>query len=127
MGMASDREVRWSEERRRRNRRGSISEHLAAWMLRLKGYRILGRRVRTGAGEIDLVAVRGNRLTFVEVKQRQTLDGAEASISERQRKRVRRAAELWIAKRPRYQEHEQGFDLVLVAPRRWPRHVVNGL
>ncbi len=127
MANETARDGRWSEARRERNRRGQLSESVAAWMLRLKGYRILGRRVKTAVGEIDLVAVRGKRLVFVEVKQRQTFEGAEASIPDRQRERVRRAAQLWIGKRPHYQCHEQGFDLVLVVPRRWPRHVLNGL
>ena len=61
-----------SPDRIARYRRGRLSEWLAAAALLAKGYRILGRRVRTPYGEIDLIAVRGRRLAFVEVKRRAT-------------------------------------------------------
>jgi putative endonuclease len=125
-GRGTSREA-WRDARRTRNRRGQLAEHAASLMLRLKGYRILGRRVQTGAGEIDLIAVRRGRLAFIEVKQRRTLADAEASISDRQRRRIRRGANLWLARHPRYQSHEQGFDLVFVLPWRWPAHIENGL
>jgi putative endonuclease len=115
------------EERRLRLRRGRASEALAAVLLLAKGYLILGRRVKTRAGEIDIIAVRGKRLAFVEVKRRATREDSEAAITARQAARIRRAADHWIAHRPRYHGHEQGFDLILLVPGRWPRHIVNGL
>jgi putative endonuclease len=125
MGNSSDRPD--AAERRRRFRRGHLSEWLAATFLMAKGYRILARRWASPLGEVDLIAVRGGRLAFVEVKRRLTFEDAEASITPRQRQRIRRAADLWLARRPRYQTHEIGFDLVFLAPRRWPRHIENGL
>lgn len=115
------------EERRRRDRRGRAAEWAAILMLAAKGYRPVGRRVLTAAGEIDLIVTRGGRLAFVEVKQRATLAAAEASVSDRQRRRIRRAADLWLARRPAYQQRELGFDVVFVLPWRWPRHLVNAL
>ena len=88
---------------------------------------MLAKRVRTGAGEIDLVAIRGRRLAFIEVKQRKSFEDAEASISGKQRRRIRAAAGLWLAKRPRYQDRSIEFDLVLIVPGNWPRHIQNGL
>lgn len=114
-------------ERQARLRRGRISEALAATVLMAKGYRILGRRVRTRAGEIDIIAVRGKRLAFVEVKRRATREDAEAAVTARQAARIRAAADYWLASRPHFHEHEQGFDLILLVPRRWPRHIPNGL
>jgi putative endonuclease len=114
-------------ERRARLRRGHIAEMLAAAALMAKGYRILGRNVKTRAGEIDIIAVRGKRLAFIEVKRRLTADAAEAAIGGRQAARIRAAADYWLARRPRYHAHEQGFDLILLVPRRWPRHIPNGL
>jgi putative endonuclease len=93
----------------------------------LKGYRIIARNVKTRAGEIDIIAARGKRLAFVEVKRRLTSEDAEAAVGARQATRIRNAAEHWLAHRPRYHMHEQGFDLVLLVPRRWPRHIENGL
>lgn len=118
---------RWREERRARERRGRSAELVAAAALMLKGYRIAGRRVKTPAGEIDLIAIRGRRVAFVEVKQRRSLAEAEASITDRQRERVRRAADQWLARHPRLQAHELGFDLIFILPRAWPRHIANGL
>jgi putative endonuclease len=100
---------------------------MAALLLMAKGYRILRRREQTPAGEIDLIAVRGRRLAFVEVKRRLTLEDAEASITPRQRERVRKAALLWLGRNARYQQHDLGFDIVFVMPRRWPMHIENGL
>ena len=114
-------------DRRQRYRRGHRGETLAVALLRAKGYRILGRRVATPAGEIDIIAVRRCRLAFVEVKRRKTLAAAEASVSTSQRQRVHRAAQLWLARHERYREHEQGFDVIFIVPWRWPQHLVNAL
>ncbi|MGE0202580.1 MAG: YraN family protein [Hyphomicrobiaceae bacterium] len=111
--------------RQQRYRKGHVAEWLARLVLRLKGYRILERRYRVPVGEIDIVAVRGRRLAFVEVKHRPTLALAGMSLSARQRERIIRAAEHWLARHPRYQEHEFGLDLMLMAPRAWPRHLPN--
>lgn len=113
--------------RRRSERLGHRAEHIAALALMLRGYRILARRERTPLGEIDLVAVRGRRLSFVEVKRRRTQEAAEAALTPAQRTRIRRAASLWLARNTRYQAHEIGFDLVLLVRRRWPRYIRNGL
>lgn len=126
--MASEADVaQWKRKRRRRYFGGHAAEWIAAGWLTLKGYRVLGRRVRTAGGEIDLIAVRGRRIAFVEVKQRRDMMAAEASILPRQRQRVRRAAELWLRSRPAYHEHEMGFDIVFLLPWRWPQHIENGL
>jgi putative endonuclease len=117
------------DARRARYRAGLRSEWLASLALMANGCRILDRRWKSAAGEIDLVAARGRRVVFVEVKHRGGLDDAEAhaAIGPAQRARIRRAAELWMARHPRYRTHDIGFDLVLVAPLRWPRRIENGL
>lgn len=116
-----------SRERRRRYRRGQSAEWLAIIMLTGKGYHILGRRVTTAAGEIDIVAARRRRLAFVEVKQRATLEAAHAALMYQQRLRIHRAADIWLARHPNYQDHEIGFDLVLVLPWRLPQHLINAV
>ncbi len=113
--------------RRSRERRGRAYELLAAATLVLKGYGVLARRYKTRVGEIDIIAVRGRRLAFFEVKLRRSFAEAEAAIGPRQRRRVRRAADLWLAKNPRYLEHDQTFDLIFLVPWRWPRHLENAL
>lgn len=117
------------DERQARYRTGLRSEWKAALALRLRGYRILETRWQSSAGEIDLIAVRGKRLAFIEVKHRSdtTDEEAHAAIGPAQRQRVRRAADLWLARHKPYRAHDIGFDLVLIAPRRWPRIIKNGL
>jgi putative endonuclease len=116
-----------SAERLARLRRGCLSEWLAAALLTAKGYRVLARRVRTPFGEVDLIAVRGRRLAFVEVKRRATRLDAEAALTPRQAGRIARAAQFWVARHPAYREHEQGLDAILVMPRRLPLHLPNAL
>ncbi|MCL4766194.1 MAG: YraN family protein [Hyphomicrobiaceae bacterium] len=121
------REHQASSTRRRRERRGRLSELLAAALLCLKGYRILARRYRSRAGEIDLIAVRGRRIAFVEVKRRPTLEAAEAAKTRGQAQRMARAAEQWLWRHPAYRDHEIGLDALLVVPRHMPRHQPDAL
>ncbi len=92
---------RFTPTRRKAERRGRRSESWAALLLLLKGYRILGRRVKTPLGEIDLVA-RSPRgiLCFIEVKQRETGMAAHESVAPRQQARIARAAALYLASIP---------------------------
>ena len=69
-------------------------------MLRLKGYRILARRFVVSGGEIDLIARRGGSIAFVEVKARADLEIAAISISATKRRRIARAARVWLARNP---------------------------
>ena len=82
-------------------KRGRRSETFAVLLLRLKGYRILGRRVRTHAGEIDLIARAPSGLVcFIEVKARADEALAVDSVGQRQQGRIARAAALNLASRP---------------------------
>jgi putative endonuclease len=116
-----------SAERISRYRRGRISELVAAAALMAKGYRILARRCRTPYGEIDLVAVRGRRLAFVEVKRRASRLDAEAALTSRQAGRIARAAEFWVSRNMRYRDHDRGLDAMLVMPGRLPVHLPDAL
>ena len=113
------------ETRRQAYGRGRRAEALAAWWLRLKGYRILARGFRVAAGEIDLIARRGRLLALVEVKARPSLEQAGAAILPRQRERIARAAEVFLQRHPELAGLDLRFDVVLLAPGRWPRHLVD--
>lgn len=113
--------------RQKRNRSGHSAEYVAAAYLMARGHRILARRFKTSAGEIDLVTLKAGRVGFVEVKRRATRVECEASITPRLRHRVRGAANLWMAKHPRYQSQNCGFDLVFVLPWRWPVYLRDAL
>lgn len=106
-------------------RRGRRAESMAALWLRLKGYRILARRFRSPAGEIDLVARRGRVLAFVEVKARREFAAAIEAVGRRQRERSIRAALAFLARHPRAAGCDLRFDIVIIRPRRLPHHLVN--
>ena len=101
---------------------GRRAEAWAALWLMAKGYRILGFRLRTPQGEIDLLAQRGKVLAVVEVKQRTTLDAALEAVTEAQRDRLRRAGRAIAARRPSLQNMAVRLDLIALAPGRLPVH-----
>lgn len=110
-------------ERRSRYWLGLWAELLAAAYLTLAGYRILAWRFKTRSGEVDLVAVKGGIVAFVEVKARRTMDAAEASIGRRQSGRIRRAASAFVARSPNLAGLEQRFDALFLVGGHWPRHL----
>ncbi len=115
--------MRTAAQRRASETGGRRSETVAAWWLRLKGYRILAHRLKTPLGEIDLVAARGMSLAFVEVKARADPALAAEALMPRQKHRIEQAARLFLARNPRYGGHNIRFDLVIIAPGRLPRHI----
>ncbi|MBN9602623.1 MAG: YraN family protein [Afipia felis] len=102
---------------------GLSAERRACLYLTAKGYRILARRYRTPHGEIDVVAKRRATLVFAEVKARNTLDDAAYSVTPRQQQRIAAAASLWLAAHPDHANLDCRFDVILIAPRRLPRHL----
>jgi putative endonuclease len=105
-------------------RQGRRGETLACWWLRLTGWRVLARRVRVGAGEVDIVARRGRTVAFVEVKWRATGAALDTAIDARRLQRVARAA---AALAPRYARDgaDVRIDVLLLAPGRLPRRIAN--
>jgi putative endonuclease len=93
---------------------------VAAVFLMLHGYRILAQRHRTPYGELDLIAKRGRRLAFVEVKYRRTREAGEAALTPYQMQRMHNAAEYWVSRHQGAVDLEQGFDAVIVRPWAWP-------
>ena len=110
--------------RQRAERGGRRAEAVAALWLQLKGWSILGRRVRTPVGEIDLVARRGRTLAFVEVKARATREEAERSLDDWRLRRVAAAAEA-LAHRYARPGDTMRIDAVFIVPRRLPRHMAH--
>jgi putative endonuclease len=103
---------------------GLSAESRAAALLIAKGYRIVARRFRSPVGEIDIVARRGRALIFVEVKARGRLEDAAEAVIVRQQRRIIAAAEAWLASHPDDVNCDIRFDVMLVAPRSLPRHIV---
>jgi putative endonuclease len=101
-------------------RRGEI---VGALWLMAKGYRILGFRLKTPQGEIDLLARKGEVLAVVEVKLRTSIEAALEAVGHRQRQRLRRAGEAFAARRADLRGAAIRLDLLALAPGRWPCHI----
>lgn len=102
---------------------GRRGEALAAWYLRLKGYRIVAARVKTPVGEIDLVARRFGLTAFIEVKARQSRAEEAMALAAVNTSRISRAAQYYVARHPALAETPLRLDVIFLAPRTWPRHV----
>lgn len=100
-----------------------MAEHIAAIWLITKGYRLIGRRLRTPGGEIDLLLRRRDALVFVEVKARPTLDSGVAALHLAQQRRCQAAAR-WLATRYGWPGAVIRHDAVVVTPWAPPRHLV---
>ncbi|HWC62532.1 MAG TPA: YraN family protein [Rhizomicrobium sp.] len=108
-------ETKADEKKSRAERRGHRGEALAALFLRLKGHRILGRRIKTRAGEIDLVSLCPfGPVCFVEVKTRADGRAAAEAVSPAQRTRIAQAASLYLASRPALARRGARFDVIAV-------------
>jgi putative endonuclease len=103
-----------SRAAQRAHDRGLASEAAAESALRQDGWNILGRRLRTRSGEIDIVAEKDGLLAFLEVKARPTLAGAAYALSPKQCARILSAAELLLADHPEWQPTGVRFDVLLV-------------
>jgi len=112
-----------NKSRRAAERRGHVSESLAALWLRLKGYRILERRLKTRAGEIDLVAAAPfGPVCFIEVKARGLVANAAEAVTRTQQARIARAASLYLSARPHLSRRGARFDIIAVTPYSFPVH-----
>ena len=115
--------ARSRSNRRAAEARGRRAETLAAWWLRLHGWRILAQRVKTRAGEIDLIARRGRTLAFIEVKARTAAFDLTLAIDEHRLSRVAAAAN-WLAHRHARPGDDIRIDVILVG-RGLPKHLPN--
>jgi putative endonuclease len=96
-------------------RYGRLAETLAAWALRLRGFRVVGQKVRIGGREVDLLARRGTLLVVCEVKARRgSVFGTPAdAVGPHKRRRLREAAEMLMADDPSVERVR--FDVIAVS------------
>lgn len=115
---------RTPEQRHEADSRGREGEAEAAMFLAQKGWRIVAERVKTKAGEIDLIAKRTGLVAFVEVKWRARSASLGDAIDERRLARVAAAVELvWQAYASEGEDIR--IDVILLAPGRKPTHIEN--
>jgi putative endonuclease len=114
----------WRREKGGAARRaGRGAEWAAAAWLMLKGWRILGFRLKVGGAEIDILAVRGRVLAVVEVKRRATMEAALLALTPAQYGRLVAAGRAVLRGRPSLEGHVLRIDMVALAPGRLPRHL----
>lgn len=94
---------------------GRDAEEMVARQLEGQGFAVLAKRLRTKAGEIDLVVADARCLVFVEVKARPNFTDAAYAVSPRQQARLWEAAGLVLAQHPDWARAETRIDVALVA------------
>jgi putative endonuclease len=112
-----------TERRRKAHRGGHRAEAFAALWLQAKLYTIRDRRYKTPVGEIDLVAERAGTIVFVEVKQRGRGGDEATALEAVNQARISRAANYWLMRHPAETGKDCRFDVIFLAPGRWPRHL----
>nr|WP_319384921.1 YraN family protein [uncultured Roseibium sp.] len=113
------------DTRRKAHRLGLSAESRAAWYLRLTGWRILKRRYRTRAGEIDLIAKKRKTVAFVEVKARKTREAAMNAVTPASQKRITRAAKIFVSEHPKAGFYTLRFDVIIIRPWTLPERIEN--
>jgi putative endonuclease len=88
-----------------------------------RGYRILAMRYRVRAGEVDIIARRGEVIAFVEVKARRDLMAAIDAVTFTSQNRIRAAGDHWLARQPDAARLSRRYDIVAIVPWKWPRHI----
>ncbi|MEJ0017391.1 MAG: YraN family protein [Acetobacteraceae bacterium] len=96
------------------HQRGIDAEVAACRALVADGWTVLAQRLRTAAGEIDIVAATPDLLAIVEVKARPRLADAALALGPRQQARLLAAAEIALAEHPEWQRQGMRFDLIVV-------------
>ncbi|MBN1783372.1 MAG: YraN family protein, partial [Alphaproteobacteria bacterium] len=102
-------------------KKGLLAEKIASIYLFFKGYTFLSHREnrtkrKTGTGEIDLILRKNKTIIFCEVKYRKTIKDALYAISDHQQKRMRRGAELFLKKNPKFKTYDIRLDVIAMAP-----------
>lgn len=116
---------RKNPDRRRAERAGRWAETLAGLYFRLCFYTIVARRFKTPVGEIDLIARRGRMIVFIEVKQRAGMEAREMALGAVNMSRITRAAQWYLSRNRQFASFDCRFDVLLLAPWRWPHHLKN--
>lgn len=102
-------------------RRGRVGEWIAILFLLAKGYRILGHRLRTPYGEVDVAAWKNGVLVAVEVKARSSVDAGLLAVTPQAQQRIARAAQA-LAGRWRLHHAPIRFDVIIVGASLLPKH-----
>ncbi len=114
-----------SQRRQKAEKFGRNGEFWAILYLRAQGFSILGQRIKSKNGELDTIAKRGQLLVFVEVKARADLAMLVEAFESVRQDRIVGAAQYWLSQNPSFANHTIRFDVIGLAPFRWPVHIVD--
>lgn len=103
--------------------KGVYAEIVSALFLKIKGYKIMGRRLKTPVGEIDILCQKNKTLVVVEVKYRPTFETAAYCVTRRQMERLAKTVQ-WIDG-AKYCGMKIRFDVLFIVPYKIPRHLKN--
>ena len=106
-----------ASQRQKREALGRRVENIATLYLRLKGYRILTRRFKCKAGEIDIIARKKDLVVIVEVKARPNLEQAQQSISASSKRRIMAATNVFLGQTKNLQRFGVRYDAIFILPR----------
>jgi putative endonuclease len=115
--------ARSTDSRRKALRLGHRAEWIVILYLALKGYRILARRYLTKGGEIDVIALRGKVVAFIEVKARSDRDAGLEAISSTKIHRFAQAVDGWLMRNGWASTYTLRCDAVIVVSYRLPYHI----
>ncbi len=98
--------------------RGRQYEDAAVRWLSGRGLRVVARNFRVRSGEIDIIALDGGCLVFIEVRKRghHRFPGAAASVDRRKRDRLIRTAQIYLQRHPLHAARPCRFDVVAYEP-----------
>ncbi|KKB08321.1 YraN family protein [Devosia chinhatensis] len=114
-----------AERRLAAEKRGHRGERLATLFLQAKLYRLRQTRFRTPVGEIDIIAEKHGTIVFIEVKSRSRRADEATALGAVNQARIARAAQYWLTRHPSESGKDMRFDVIFLAPGRWPRHLIN--
>lgn len=114
-----------TQNRKRAQQWGHVSEWIAAASLILKGYRILKMRYKTKLGEVDIIARKGDLIIMVEVKARRTIEEAFDAVTVTSQHRIESAGDLWLASQNNAHLLSVRYDIIAVRPWKWPTQYEN--
>ena len=105
-------------------RAGATHEDTAAELLRKRGLKIITRNFHCKMGELDIIAL-GTHLHFVEVRYRSSdkFGGAAASVTRNKQMKLRRTAEFFLQRHPRFRKHRAQFDVITVSGTNYPPNI----
>jgi len=96
--------------------KGRQGEEKAAVFLQRHGYVILGRNIRGGRGEIDIIACNDEVIVFVEVKAHRKRESSIEAVHTNKQRRLKSAAQAWRVQHPQYAALQCRFDLIILTP-----------